>query len=504
MGNVKSLPGESAIESRPSRNPYRTLHRHTPSITSTNEKSLYEIAYSNKGTCHPIATPHSQESWSCRRDPIASLRPNEDPIDSISRSKMKNQSMSYGKAPKMSTNDNSSNFEIYVQKHIQDRILRIPNSADGKREIYDIKPYPNSPCENLTERSQNLMISPVLGRENTDEMTGTSMNLDRTKNDGSELPEMKSKNSEKSLLHSSTIAKHNSCSTLFVDSTMASPDTESLLRHVATLIHRRIVKNIDGYKDRIEPTFMNSSYFRRSTENRNESPTIDVIQNFLVSIFKAADLAGECAIMALIYFDRMIKNTSMTIHASNWKRMLLGAIILASKVWDDHAIWNIDFVTIFPDLIVQDLNELERYYLTALHFDVTVKASLYAAYYFELRQAGGKIDSPLLRHPLSAAGFEKLRPRTSLSENALKLTFLEQVEDTHSFDMDKMTSRRTQRNVGDNVDLKEAKNIQQPFLSQSLPLRRVRSDSELNSSNNGSTIYCEPCKSRKSLECSDQ
>lgn len=75
------------------------------------------------------------------------------------------------------------------------------------------------------------------------------------------------------------------------------------------------------------------------------------------------------------------------------------------QVWEDQAIWNVDFCTLFPQMRVSELyvpgqscsahtcnradhrilstsrthsNELERMYLTAMQFQVNVKASLYA------------------------------------------------------------------------------------------------------------------------------
>jgi len=51
----------------------------------------------------------------------------------------------------------------------------------------------------------------------------------------------------------------------------------------------------------------------------------------------------------------MLEATDLTLHASNWTRIILGGIMLASKVWDDHAVWNVDFCQIFPDVEVRDM-----------------------------------------------------------------------------------------------------------------------------------------------------
>lgn len=67
------------------------------------------------------------------------------------------------------------------------------------------------------------------------------------------------------------------------------------------------------------------------------------------------ELNVECAIIALIYIKRMLSSTGITLQISNWARVVLSGLILAAKVWDDHAVWTVDFCQIFPDIEVADL-----------------------------------------------------------------------------------------------------------------------------------------------------
>lgn len=86
-----------------------------------------------------------------------------------------------------------------------------------------------------------------------------------------------------------------------------------------------------------------------------QSPSQENIFRFLDSLFLSADINIECAIITLVYIERMLENTQISLHSMNWARIVLGGFILANKVWDDHAVWSIDFCGIFPDVAVTDM-----------------------------------------------------------------------------------------------------------------------------------------------------
>lgn len=213
--------------------------------------------------------------------------------------------------------------------------------------------------------------------------------------------------------------KSNSTSTLFVDSTVSAPNMDETLRCVALALHYIIkdghtVENANLYLSKFDESRFPLTDKRVPRDYYKQIPEDDDIYLFIHRLFHAAALTVECAIITLVYepasffrpvprppaqasphssifaphilarsfFDenapvshhghcpsptrtrryvnRVVAYTDLTIQASTWKRVVLGAILMASKVWDDQAVWNVDFCSILPRIDVEDMYALFR------------------------------------------------------------------------------------------------------------------------------------------------
>jgi len=143
-------------------------------------------------------------------------------------------------------------------------------------------------------------------------------------------------------------------------------------------------------------------------------PSVDLIYHFFCEIFRVENLPPQCCILCLAYIERLIDLSGLTLHGSNWKRVALSALILASKVWEEQAVWNVDFLAVFPGASVKDLAKLEKAVLNFLQFNVCLKAGEYAKYYFELRSLANLIEksSHFQLEPLSKVEAERLEKRS--------------------------------------------------------------------------------------------
>jgi hypothetical protein len=108
---------------------------------------------------------------------------------------------------------------------------------------------------------------------------------------------------------------------------------------------------------------------------------------------------------------------------------------MASKVWDDLSMWNVDFSQVYSNFDLARINALELAMLEALKYVIRVSASEYAKYYFLLRSmslrlglvggssgstgsgsSSGSTGNPantfLTSRPLDLAGAKKLQLST--------------------------------------------------------------------------------------------
>ncbi|KAG0219734.1 hypothetical protein BGX33_001051 [Mortierella sp. NVP41] len=126
-----------------------------------------------------------------------------------------------------------------------------------------------------------------------------------------------------------SLTKCNSTSSLYIDSTMAKSDVDETLRAVATVLYDKMLLS-HKLNDCRTKRIVNSSSYQPS--ERVFMTRADIF-DFMRFIFDCGqNLGAENAIITLIYVERMTELGNLSFHAINWRRPLLGALILSIKV----------------------------------------------------------------------------------------------------------------------------------------------------------------------------
>lgn len=67
-------------------------------------------------------------------------------------------------------------------------------------------------------------------------------------------------------------------------------------------------------------------------------------------------------------------------------------MIEAGKVWDDDTLENKHYPRVMPDVSLKEINELEKTLLELVSFDLFIKGSEYAKYFFILKTLSKEIE----------------------------------------------------------------------------------------------------------------
>lgn len=188
------------------------------------------------------------------------------------------------------------------------------------------------------------------------------------------------------------------------------PCLEDNLNLVAKVLHRHISK-ADGYTKKDKNVILESKFdidnfiskkFRSSiavltvncggtvySQRRKLAlcavPTVKHIRKFLQLIFSKLMLNVQCAIVGLLYCERLMEQKKIALTKRNWRPILLVCIMESSKMWDDLSSWNVAFSHLFPCLGIKEINRLEKIFLSEMGYDLIVSGAMYAKYYFALR-----------------------------------------------------------------------------------------------------------------------
>jgi len=190
----------------------------------------------------------------------------------------------------------------------------------------------------------------------------------------------------------------NTTSEMYINHTLERPNREHIIRAIAKSIHYAIGVHTEAlscsgdHHDDDDVSIFSERKHPLTLKKRNYNilPNLEEIVLFVKFWFFKQVLSAQVGIMAIHYIDLLIHKTGLSITSVNWRRLLLCALMIADKVWEEDIVCNADYQSdTYPLLTVEDLNALERQFLSLLEFKLQLKSSVYAEYYFALRSLSG-------------------------------------------------------------------------------------------------------------------
>jgi hypothetical protein len=205
---------------------------------------------------------------------------------------------------------------------------------------------------------------------------------------------------------------------------MHAPDNKEIVYSLSVVLHVVLKQhsNLVVKRNPVYEIFSEEKYPLSKEVELYRIPEKEEIEREIMNIFVRQSLSAECGLMSAIYIDRLINATKLTLSPANWRRILIAALILANKVWEDIAVWNVDYVKMYPNSTIEDLNRLESNFLHFIQFNLVIKPSVYAEYFFELRS---KLDNYTLT-PLDKETAKKLEARSRGLEEKVKMRLIKE------------------------------------------------------------------------------
>lgn len=152
----------------------------------------------------------------------------------------------------------------------------------------------------------------------------------------------------------------------------------------------------------------------------SENPTLEELYYFCKYIIISGRMEKEIPILCLVYIERFLTKSGVLMNFANWKRLTLISLILASKIWDDDSLENVHFPQVLSDVSLKEITALEKVFLQIIDFDLVIKGSEYAKYYFILKAFAKQFNSTLPMGPISVPEMSQLQNNTVKAESELR------------------------------------------------------------------------------------
>ena len=119
------------------------------------------------------------------------------------------------------------------------------------------------------------------------------------------------------------------------------------------------------------------------TKFHSQRPPSVSIYDYMQRIRKYSECSTEAFIHALIYIDRLIRNTNIVVNSYNIHRILITSVMVASKYFDDFYYSNEHYSKI-GGVSLKEINSLEVTFLSLIHYSLYVSPDEFSIFYNQI------------------------------------------------------------------------------------------------------------------------
>lgn len=195
----------------------------------------------------------------------------------------------------------------------------------------------------------------------------------------------------------SKLKKSSSTSSIYIKNSLLNIDAKSIIQSISLILHKQIKEDTKLNKTISETSdlfyFSEEKYIKENRycftdeniENIRKEPSIEDIQKFIYSYYNCTQISVECCIISFIYIDRIIALTGLSLQNTTWRPLVLIALMISQKVWDDMPYNNYDFALFFPFFDKMQTNTLEIKFLEMIQYNLHVSMSSFITFFFGLK-----------------------------------------------------------------------------------------------------------------------
>jgi len=152
---------------------------------------------------------------------------------------------------------------------------------------------------------------------------------------------------------------------------------ETTLKCLSAYYDEQIAKQTNPTQNPQVQNLINSSFIFKYLARKFGNPTQDHIYNWISPFFFALEIPSVQISIMMVYVERVFDCSKIPLTSENWTFLLLGALLISTKAWDDLSIWNADFASVYREVSARDLNILERFFLKSIDYHVGVPSNLF-------------------------------------------------------------------------------------------------------------------------------